>query len=169
MEWSYLSIPKLQCLHCWSLGMDKWFHPTLYWACDYLSMLGVKFIHVSKRGHLRYPIGFWSGHRYAISSSRLECFRISKTYTVVIGYTPSKIMRAGTLFVDLRILKLNNIKHYILQLSIFRDSYQEEYCVKSWWKLCDSQDFSLEWRHNEYDGVSNHQPHDCLLNCLCMR
>ena len=25
---------------------------------------------------------------------------------------------------------------------------------------------SLEWRHNERDGVSNHQPHDCLLNRL---
>ena len=22
----------------------------------------------------------------------------------------------------------------------------------------------LQWRHNERDGVSNHQPHDCLLN-----
>ena len=26
--------------------------------------------------------------------------------------------------------------------------------------------FSLLWRHNGHDGVSNHQPHDCLLNCL---
>ena len=26
------------------------------------------------------------------------------------------------------------------------------------------RDFSLRWRHNERDGVSNHQPHDCLLN-----
>ena len=25
---------------------------------------------------------------------------------------------------------------------------------------------SLQWRHNGRDGVSNHQPHDCLLNCL---
>ena len=25
---------------------------------------------------------------------------------------------------------------------------------------------SLQWRHNERDVVSNHQPHDCLLNCL---
>ena len=25
---------------------------------------------------------------------------------------------------------------------------------------------SLQWRHNEQDYVSNHQPHDCLLNCL---
>ena len=24
--------------------------------------------------------------------------------------------------------------------------------------------FALQWRHNECDGVSNHQPHDCLLN-----
>ena len=26
--------------------------------------------------------------------------------------------------------------------------------------------FALRWRHNERDCVSNHQPHDCLLNCL---
>ena len=24
----------------------------------------------------------------------------------------------------------------------------------------------LQWRHNEHDGVSTHQPHDCLLNHL---
>ena len=24
---------------------------------------------------------------------------------------------------------------------------------------------SLQWRHNEHDGISNHQPHDCLLHC----
>ena len=26
--------------------------------------------------------------------------------------------------------------------------------------------FSLQWRHNECNGVSNHQHHDCLLNRL---
>ena len=25
------------------------------------------------------------------------------------------------------------------------------------------------WRHYDHDGVSNHQPHDCLLNCLFRR
>ena len=25
---------------------------------------------------------------------------------------------------------------------------------------------TLRWRHNGLDGVSNHQPHDCLLNLL---
>ena len=29
--------------------------------------------------------------------------------------------------------------------------------------------FSLQWRHYEHDGVSNHQPHDCLLNRLFIR
>ena len=29
--------------------------------------------------------------------------------------------------------------------------------------------FSLRWRHNGCDGVSNHQPHDCLLNRLFRR
>ena len=28
---------------------------------------------------------------------------------------------------------------------------------------------SLRWRHNGRDGVWNHQPHDCLLNCLVRR
>ena len=52
MGWNYLSIPKLQRLHRWSLGMDKVISThTLYWACNYLSMLGLKLIHVSKRVH----------------------------------------------------------------------------------------------------------------------
>ena len=29
-----------------------------------------------------------------------------------------------------------------------------------------STHISLRWRHNERDSISNHQPHDCLLNCL---
>ena len=28
---------------------------------------------------------------------------------------------------------------------------------------------TLQWRHNEHDGVSNHQPNDCLLNHLFRR
>ena len=33
-----------------SWGMDKWFDPILYNGCNYLSMLGLKLDHVSKRG-----------------------------------------------------------------------------------------------------------------------
>ena len=28
---------------------------------------------------------------------------------------------------------------------------------------------TLQWRHNDYDSVSNHQPHGCLLNRLFRR
>ena len=29
--------------------------------------------------------------------------------------------------------------------------------------------YTLQWRHNGHDGVSNHQPHDCFLNRLFRR
>ena len=29
-----------------------------------------------------------------------------------------------------------------------------------------SRQFTLHWRHNDHDGVSNHQPRGCLLNRL---
>ena len=51
MGWNYLSIPKLQRCNRWGLGIDKWFHLTLYRSCDYLSMLGLKVNHVSESGH----------------------------------------------------------------------------------------------------------------------
>ena len=36
-------------------------------------------------------------------------------------------------------------------------------------RRCDVQVRPLQWRHNERNSVSNHQPHDCLLNCLTRR
>ena len=33
-----------------------------------------------------------------------------------------------------------------------------------YWQL-----LSLQWRHNDHDGVTNHQPHGCLLNRLFRR
>ena len=36
--------------------MDKWFHPTFYWVCVFLSILVSKSIHVSKRGPGRHDL-----------------------------------------------------------------------------------------------------------------
>ena len=33
----------------------------------------------------------------------------------------------------------------------------------------DTSKRALQWHHNEHDGVSTHQLHDCLLNCLFRR
>ena len=40
VRWNYSSIPKLRRCNRGRLGMDKWFHPTLYNWCNYLFMLG---------------------------------------------------------------------------------------------------------------------------------
>ena len=32
--------------------------------------------------------------------------------------------------------------------------------------FCVFSNIALQWRHNDHGGVSNHQPHDCLLNLL---
>ena len=37
-------------------------------------------------------------------------------------------------------------------------------CVCSWTRAITARE--LQWHHNGHDGVSNHQPHDCLLNRL---
>ena len=35
--------------------------------------------------------------------------------------------------------------------------------------VCQSRSRTLQWRHNDHDDVSNHQPHGCLLNRLFRR
>ena len=50
--------------------------------------------------------------------------------------------------------------HFSTQLSISNDRSRA---------LDVLQVVSLQWRHNGRDGVSNHQPHDCLLNSLYRR
>ena len=46
MAWINSSIPKLQRLHRWSLGLNKKFYPSLYEGCNI--MRGLKWIHFSK-------------------------------------------------------------------------------------------------------------------------
>ena len=46
---------------------------------------------------------------------------------------------------------------------LFR-AYTDNSCIRTW---DDKQ--TLQWHHNGRDSVSNHQPHDCLLNRLFRR
>ena len=41
--------------------------------------------------------------------------------------------------------------------------------IQNWWYSIRTDIVSLLWRHNDRDGVSNHQPYDCLLKCLFRR
>ena len=55
------------------------------------------------------------------------------------------------------------------------DSHSTEVCsqVSNWQQFSIGSDTrsspTLQWRHNERDGVSNHQPHQCLPNRLFRR
>ena len=49
------------------------------------------------------------------------------------------------------------------------DGTQEEWCMLRHFHSLLAQQIacrSLHWRHNDHDGVSNHQSHGCLLNRL---
>ena len=48
-------------------------------------------------------------------------------------------------------------------------SLGSDIAVTPLWSRSLSPPYSLQWRHNEHDGVSNHQPHDCSLNRLFRR
>ena len=39
-------------------------------------------------------------------------------------------------------------------------TFHENFCTAQF------QYYALHWRHNDHDGVSNHQPRGCLLSCL---
>ena len=47
---------------------------------------------------------------------------------------------------------------------ITRDNKEQTLCISS--AIFCTFYSSLQWRHNERDGVSNHRRLDCLLNCL---
>ena len=49
MGWTYLAIPNLQRCNCLNFEIDKLFYHMRYIACNYLFMLGLKLIHVSKK------------------------------------------------------------------------------------------------------------------------
>ena len=52
------------------------------------------------------------------------------------------------------------IKHFWLWLWLWTNAYPVQWCMHV---------APLQWHHNGRDSVSNHQPHDCLLNRLFSR
>ena len=62
-----------------------------------------------------------------------------------------------------KIQSIQNVSRKV-QGHLLLDLFTSQKTLRSerWW--CTFR--SLQWRHNECDGVPNHQPHDCLLNSL---
>ena len=76
------------------------------------------------------------------------------------SYNLSYDLRLTDLFVRVPMLALNNVTTCLCWRTII--SHQSRVCIR----LKASTVWSLKWRHNDHNGVSNHQPHDCLLNHL---
>ena len=59
-----------------------------------------------------------------------------------------------------------NISQLMAVDSLMSCLYWNQHCQQRYYKY---DNFTLQWRHNVHDGVSNHQPYDCLLNRLFRR
>ena len=59
-----------------------------------------------------------------------------------------------------------------MPILVIEHLYMEIVPGSDWYKILQEAPFrrnTLQWRHNGHDGVSNHQPHQCLLNRLFRR
>ena len=109
------------------------------WSYDYLCMLGLKLFHMNKR-YILHCRNICMVVECTNASSRME-FHLKCAY--------------------------NNCRCPTAKLS----RRQHKDYMPYWWKCWALREpvISLQWRHNEHDGVSNHQRHDCLLNRLFRR
>ena len=87
--------------------------------------------------------------------------------TAVLDIQNQQLFNAFLGLINWRIKR--KISHPFMNLKQwFRRGMHGWKCLWSFNYDCDKH-MSLHWRHNDHDGVSNHQPHGCLLNRLFRR
>ena len=57
----------------------------------------------------------------------------------------------------------------MLKIRVYKMNSVIDFCHISQGSICQRKQSTIQWRHNELDSVSNHQPYDCLFNCLFRR
>ena len=150
MGWNYLSIPKLQQLHRWSLGMNASHHPTLYWTCHYLSMLGFKLIHINKGS----PVMFvWRDSEVGV-----RCGAIASTNTHSgkhFSYISNIFIQGNAILSRPKI----NKRHYTCLIADFTLKLRNTITQTNW--ECKGQIISTLKKHDVCINVS---PGACVLN-----
>ena len=69
----------------------------------------------------------------------------------------------------------NSIHRVTGAVMYFQKTYHENQVMRfrrnlcPGWQFHENETYTLQWHHNGCDGVSNHQPHHCLLNRLFRR
>ena len=131
----------------------------------------VRSYHIMVRYYRKYQLRKWHSLLNISVRQRLGTLCHSPTYQLhtpitsvyfqhfktTCSYMPENIRRIQSLDNG------DNMLDHIVTL-IYALSYQ---CIVT--RTIYSAIHALQWRHNEHDGVSNHQPHDCLLNRLYRR
>ena len=153
-------------------------------------MQGLKLIHVSKRGHWNTDLSSW-----ALLASDLTKYMVTSCLNLL---TPCPLRDVNmTSNVQIEKTQLGDwyleysSKHFpwknarsaLIQIMAWYHQATSHYQRKCWpisptpYGITRSQwvdmfcknTITLQWRHNGHDGVSNHQPHDCLLKLLFRR
>ena len=141
--------------------MDKQFHPTLYTGCDYL--LGSNLTHWGRVTHICVGKLIIIGSDNGLSPGRRQAIVWTSAWLLSIGPLGTKSVKF--------FMKIPNFSFKKIYLNISSAKWRSYtyYCLSPHTCICVNEPLPLQWRHNEHDSVSNHQPHDCLLNRLFRR
>ena len=85
-----------------------------------------------------------------------------KKYTIYVIIVVTLCVTHRHIFATMYSLYIIFIPGRVAIVSYLNDIVWSSECNKSW----TANKTSLRWRINGHNGVSNHQPHDCLLNSL---
>ena len=104
---NYLSILKPQRPHRWRLGMDTYFHLTLYWTGDYFSMLGVKLNHDNRPGILTIKFLILYQEQLYIKYSRAEVYWTFQSCSISdYAFYPQSAIESCNLLVSIAVIIL---------------------------------------------------------------
>ena len=163
-------------IHRLSLGLDKWFDPTLCYECNYLFMLGLKLNHVCKKVHRLHLVTTTEYRQFnftIITPLNVKCQWLSLKHAISTCREIVSVMEFDFAVHD-RFVQIVSAMPCHMSLSI--DECNSIHLAAN--KTCKTPSASrclfitpypLHWRHNDHDGVSNHQPLGCLLNRLFRR
>ena len=147
--WSCLSIPKLQRCHRWRLGMDKQFHPTLYWACDYLSMLRLE-LNVRLNVNIKSNISK-RGPRFTIGSLTYEFLMPYHYVFIVVERCPAENKPLCTSNHNVRLTLIVHVSIHVYPFS--------DWSLYRVWGTCLTYTFSHDIGNTLYavqDGIGKH-------------
>ena len=131
--------------------MDKWFHTTLYNGCNYLSMLGLKLIQVSKRA----PWGLVQiiSHSFYVHIWWLIFIFLTSLFSLILNplciwYWKKKLHKYQVARFDGRINKTSPVAYHDFSL-VFTSYLQTEIKGKKY--LCSNNKSTGPSQHNDTD------------------